>query len=241
MCYQGLLQVSLRILIRKEKRRKEGVVARKESRFKKLSKELKKKGAETPDALAAWIGRRKYGAERFAEMSRRGRKKKNNPSTAEELSEEFHGRDAIEFDDIEECYQFPSELAKLGKLTQLEISDGEYVTPIDFSKPQPDLCSTSDAKQLILVGGNQSLSEGDLEEFGVEDKDKQYITLGYAVTLSYKTDKHHLSDSNGKEAEYIHELGEESGDIPMAVYDRLNKRILLVGGSYTVEDRWIVD
>ena len=45
-------------------------------RFKALSKALASKGAENPDALSAWIGRRKYGKERFQQMAAKGRRKK---------------------------------------------------------------------------------------------------------------------------------------------------------------------
>lgn len=44
-------------------------------RFKKLTSELAKKGAENPKALAAWIGRKKYGKERFQELSANGKKR----------------------------------------------------------------------------------------------------------------------------------------------------------------------
>jgi len=44
-------------------------------RFKQLTQELKRKGVKEPEALAAWIGRRKYG-KRFDELARKGRKKK---------------------------------------------------------------------------------------------------------------------------------------------------------------------
>jgi hypothetical protein len=38
-------------------------------RFKQLSNELADKGASNPDALAAWIGRRKYGNKVFSDLS----------------------------------------------------------------------------------------------------------------------------------------------------------------------------
>lgn len=41
--------------------------------FKKLTKSLAAKGAESPKALAAWIGRKKYGKEAFQKMSLQGR------------------------------------------------------------------------------------------------------------------------------------------------------------------------
>lgn len=44
-------------------------------RFKALSKALGAKGAETPEALAAWIGRQKYGKKRFQKMAAKGRRK----------------------------------------------------------------------------------------------------------------------------------------------------------------------
>jgi len=39
--------------------------------FEKLTKSLASKGAEDPKALAAWIGRKKYGKEKFQEMSQK--------------------------------------------------------------------------------------------------------------------------------------------------------------------------
>ena len=47
----------------------------KKSRFKALTKKLKKGGAKNPKALAAHIGRNKYGKKRMAEMAAKGRKK----------------------------------------------------------------------------------------------------------------------------------------------------------------------
>jgi hypothetical protein len=44
-------------------------------RFKKLSSKLKKMGAKGPKALAAWVGRRKYGPKKMAKMSAAGRKR----------------------------------------------------------------------------------------------------------------------------------------------------------------------
>lgn len=43
------------------------------ARFAHLKTALAKRGAKNPGALAAWIGRKKYGAKRFAKLSARGR------------------------------------------------------------------------------------------------------------------------------------------------------------------------
>lgn len=51
-------------------------MARSSSRFAKLARSLAhRKGVHNPKALAAWIGRRKYGPKRFAKMAAAGRKK----------------------------------------------------------------------------------------------------------------------------------------------------------------------
>ncbi len=45
------------------------------SRFDKLAGKLAAKGARDPKALAAWIGRKKYGQEGFAALAAAGRRK----------------------------------------------------------------------------------------------------------------------------------------------------------------------
>lgn len=45
-------------------------------RFKALKNKLAKRGATNPGALAAWIGRKKYGIKKMAKMSAKGRKRK---------------------------------------------------------------------------------------------------------------------------------------------------------------------
>ncbi len=45
------------------------------ARFKALTKKLSKKGVKNPKALAAFIGRKKYGKKRFAQLGARGKKK----------------------------------------------------------------------------------------------------------------------------------------------------------------------
>jgi hypothetical protein len=41
------------------------------SRFEALSESLEEKGAEDPKALAAWIGRKKYGKTGFAKLAKK--------------------------------------------------------------------------------------------------------------------------------------------------------------------------
>lgn len=42
-------------------------------RFAALKQKLAKKGASNPGALAAWIGRKKYGAKKFSHLSAMGK------------------------------------------------------------------------------------------------------------------------------------------------------------------------
>lgn len=44
-------------------------------RFRRLTKSLRKKGVRNPKALAASIGRKKYGKKRYQRMAARGRKR----------------------------------------------------------------------------------------------------------------------------------------------------------------------
>lgn len=46
------------------------------ARFRALKKGLKKRGARSPGALAAWIGRKKYGKKKMARMAAAGRRGK---------------------------------------------------------------------------------------------------------------------------------------------------------------------
>ena len=44
-------------------------------RFKALKSRLAKRGARNPGALAAYIGRKKYGKKKMAKLSARGRRR----------------------------------------------------------------------------------------------------------------------------------------------------------------------
>jgi len=46
-------------------------------RFKQLANKLAKKGATNPGALAAFIGRKKFGKKRFQKLAVKGKKRRN--------------------------------------------------------------------------------------------------------------------------------------------------------------------
>ena len=60
---------------RKKKKKKPPLGSGK--RFKKTVSNLKKRGARNPKALAAYIGRKKYGAKKFAAMAAKGKRRKS--------------------------------------------------------------------------------------------------------------------------------------------------------------------
>tara|TARA_R100001086_G_scaffold165242_2_gene89361 strand:+ start:202 stop:423 length:222 start_codon:yes stop_codon:yes gene_type:complete len=47
------------------------------ARFKALTTQLKKRGAKNPKALAASIGRKKYGKKKMTAMAKKGRKRRS--------------------------------------------------------------------------------------------------------------------------------------------------------------------
>lgn len=61
--------------LRKALRRKKKPKLGSGERFEQLSRELAARGVRDPDALAAWIGRKKYGKKRMAELAASGRRK----------------------------------------------------------------------------------------------------------------------------------------------------------------------
>lgn len=46
-------------------------------RFAALRESLARKGVDDPDALAAWIGRQKYGKKKFQQLAAKGRRRKS--------------------------------------------------------------------------------------------------------------------------------------------------------------------
>ncbi len=46
-------------------------------RFKSLKSKLAKRGAKNPGALAAYIGRKKYGSKKMAKLSAAGRRRRS--------------------------------------------------------------------------------------------------------------------------------------------------------------------
>ena len=89
--------------------------------------------------------------------------------------------------------------------------------------------------QIYFIGGNQDISAL-LDKFKV-DETKDFIALGVLVALTYLTAKSIPDDPeiDKKVIAWQHILGEEGGDPPLIFYNRLQKRLLLAGGNYSIE------
>jgi len=190
-------------------------------------------------------GLRKNGKKKNTRAkAKRRTKRKRNYQDAGELYEKFHGRKAGRVSDTGlpiADYGSHAELGQLGKLVSLTIGDKDAEKPwckkITWGGPEaPDLAAEPGGRQLYLVGGNQSLN-GSLESLPIST-DKDMIDLGFAYQIEYFTRK---AFDNHQPVTYYHDLGEESGESPRAVYDRVKKRIHLVGGAYVVKPEGIVN
>lgn len=151
--------------------------------------------------------------------------------------EEFHGYPSTEDLHFLELENVPSELAALGDLVSLTVRPaggrgrvvlGEFGGAI--------LATNGERNQLYVVGGDQSV---DLADFGLAGRHEREL-LGELLEVVYFTTKTHLG-SEGGEAEYHHDFGEESGGRPSLVYDTVNERLEVVGGAYTIEPEGVRD
>lgn len=158
---------------------------------------------------------------------------------AGELSREFHGTDPRQVITMQETDVTRRTYTALGDLVQLWIRNvgGDYRTSkISFTGDRVKVASAPNGAQLYLIGGNQNI-DSHLGTFG-GDVSKDFVELGQAIYISYATRKK-MDDL--KWTEYFHHLGEETHEPPLAFYNRLQRRIFLVGGRYRVESPGIIN
>lgn len=166
------------------------------------------------------------------------RKKRLNPDEMQEATElytMFHGSTPKEILEIQQNEEARKTYAGLGDLLSLIVltPGSGKVDEVEIAFGRKDdvlLASSPDGKQLYLIGGNQNLN-GSLEQFGV-DTSKDLVDLGEAKQITYHAAKYF----DGYEPiDYVHDFGEETGVLPRLFYNKLQKRLALVGGAYKVE------
>lgn len=181
----------------------------------------------------------------------------HNPSSeAAEISEGFHGRPPSETIDVEEEEQYTEELGVLGCLVELHITRDNGETSVKLRFPIPTDPKFEDGDEVYLAAPNKHQMEfvgGDQEIANIDEiakhTDKQLVKLGCLDKIVYLTDKYHLDDSDGKEAEYVHKLGKKKmfgfskkrTGRPEVIYDTVNQQLKLVGGTYSITDEGIIN
>lgn len=149
----------------------------------------------------------------------------------------FHGKEPKEIIELQEADAQRGTYSAIGPLEELVLrTPGGPRAKLDFSRDGVKLASNPEGTQLYLIDGNQDLN-GSLSEFG-SDTSKDFVDLGEALTITYQARKAH---NNFNLASWRHKFGEEGGDRPFAFFDKLRKRIFLVGGTYKIEAPGIIN
>jgi hypothetical protein len=192
-----------------------------------------------------------FKTEAEALRSRRQYENKNplrNPSdsgTAEKAYSDFHGRTP------DKVFEYHNALMKSGDYAALGNHPRFWLEPVPKNVdrwPDPDIWwSAKDAvklvwdesnhSQLYIVGKDTSLP---LSEDAPFDISKRFVVLGEVHGLSYDTEKI-FDQKSGEKAiwdtvTYAHQLGEETGERPVMIYDQETQVPILVGGAYYIKD-----
>lgn len=168
----------------------------------------------------------------------------DDASRAEQLSEEFHGRPVREIIEIEEEEVYDTDVSVLGLLKELEIlmDDEDAVIPIRFSDDEDRtidddtvwVVSNVAGTNIEFIGGDQNIDWRNVD--GASDEGKYLVWVGAVYSITYHTDKHHLSGprSQANGTPYNHLFADEGGDLPCLIFDRQNQKLLFVGGNYRI-------
>lgn len=202
------------------------------TRFSKCVKAVSKRpGVTSPRGLCAAIGRKKYGAKKFAAMAKKekhknpGRKRKNPESSAVQAYVLTHGKQPGVTTEVSTPIKYHSVLAGMGKLEKITFAGGP-VKALSFGKGT-DLAMNEKRTQLFIVGGDQSVN---LRDFGISPVHEKEI-LGEVRSVVYFTEKLHLTKKTGGKGPYEHTFGRPR---PTLVYDVRNKLLTFAGGGYTI-------
>jgi hypothetical protein len=185
------------------------------------------------------------------------KRRKKNPVDTERVSgasvaayRDFHGMDPSEVIRVQESSAERHEYVALGELVELRgrwtdggtfnIRDGNaHMTPNGTWSHSTDikLAQNPEGTQLYFIGGNQSAVMNYLVESGA-DTSKDFIEIGEATRIIYETRK---QEDGGHVNHYDHKLGEHGGKTPILFFDRIKRKMFLVGGSYRIKPEGIVN
>ena len=154
------------------------------------------------------------------------------------LYKDFHGKPPSKVIEMQIEEQRRGTYTALGELWELHFkAPNRQLIKLGFEGNHVKLASSPSGKQLYLIGGDQVMPEHILRQFGAEGE-KDFVDLGEAVSIVYVTRK---GFDGFKESAYIHKFGEEGGSRPEGFYNRLQRNIILAGGSYRIEAPGIIN
>lgn len=180
--------------------------------------------------------------ERTPERMRKVYMKRNPEDAAEELYEKFHGAPSEESIVVEEEHHYHSNLTALGVLIELKVKTvpGPRATLRFSHKNEEDtvyLASNEAGTQLFFENGDQQI---DLEAMGFDSKmaNRDSVVIGSLRTVVYRTRK---KFDRMESVDYVHQMGEESKQFPVLLYDTINQKLSVSGGAYEILAPGITD
>lgn len=169
------------------------------------------------------------------------KRRKGNPSAtaggdSADLYRDFHGTEPTQIIEVQESNRERTELVSLGMLQLISgaTASGTYA----LQSTDINLAANPEGTQLYLVGGDQAGVMGGLKELPGVDATKDLIEIGVAKRVIYRARK----EMHGNQIiDYDHEFAEEGGTYPTLFFDKLKRRLFLIGGSYQVRPEGIVN
>jgi hypothetical protein len=198
------------------------------------------------ETIADKSRKRRKALARAARISAK-RNPRNPLDTSEEAYAGFHGEKPKGAVVVQERSHFHTHVWSIGKLVYLRIQlppDRREVglsniveLEFDYETAKPAFLTANEKRtQMFIDGGDQSV---DLKTFGIDTRTAhEKELLGYLKNFGYFTDKKHLGSEGGR-AIYKHKVGEEGGELPAVVYRVLDKKLEIVGGSYTIPNEGV--
>jgi len=160
---------------------------------------------------------------------RRTRRNPDDLQASVKLFQKFHGKDPKEVLEQHVSAAVRENYAALGDLDYLKVVTpaGKEAT-FSFEGDGVKLASSPDGKTLYCIGGNQNIAP--LLE--AKSAEKDFIDLGDLIEVQYFARKAH---SNFQPVSYYHEFGEQTGEVPRLMFDKLRKQLFIIGGAYTID------
>jgi hypothetical protein len=183
-----------------------------------------------------------------------GMNPRQNPAAAD-LREEFIGEEPDWIDHANEPNMPKGDYAKLGDLVALSVKPmhGGQVKGLFWTNRQFDIVHfgdellplidapwvTSDesARQIYFYKGLQNL-HSQLGEFGARSRGDGVFELGQVRVIRYRAKKW---TDDFKLFDFVHRFGEETGVLPMLLFDDKHQRLLFEGGEYQIRREGIVN